>query len=120
MTQFHDQHQRRRNRVRRHIKKTANGKPRLSVFRSGKNMYAQIIDDVKGETLAQASTTEKDIKSKLKSGGSIDAAAKVGQLVAERASKAGIEDVIFDRGSYLYHGRVKSLAEAAREAGLKF
>jgi len=113
-------HKRRSNRVRRQIRKSAKGKPRLSVFRSGKNMYAQIIDDTKGVTLAQASTTDKDLKSKVKSGGSTEAAASVGKLVAERASKAGIEDVVFDRGSYLYHGRVKSLAEAAREAGLKF
>ncbi len=120
MTQTQEHHKRRRNSVRRQLKKAANGKPRLSVFRSGKNMYAQIIDDVKGVTVAQASTADKELKSKVKSGGTTQAAAQVGQLVAKRASKAGVQSVVFDRGSYLYHGRVKSLAEAAREAGLKF
>ncbi len=112
--------ERRRNRVRRRLKKVANGKPRLSVYRSGKNIYAQIIDDTKGETLVQASTLDKDIRGTVKSGANVEAAAKVGQLVGERAVKVGIKDVVFDRGGYLYHGRVKSLAQAAREAGLNF
>lgn len=105
-------------RVRRRLKKNANGRPRLSVFRSSKNISAQIIDDLNGVTLASASTLEKDMaKSK---GSDAAAAASVGKLIGERAEKAGITDVIFDRGPYLFHGRVKSLAEAAREAGLKF
>lgn len=105
-------------RVRRRLKKNANGRPRLSVFRSSKNISAQIIDDVNGVTLASASSLEKDL---LKAGGSnVDAAAVIGKLIGERAVKAGVEDVIFDRGAYLFHGRVKALAEAAREAGLKF
>ena len=110
--------QSRAQRVRRRLKKNANGRPRLSVFRSGKNISAQIIDDLNGLTLASASTLEKTLK---KSKGSDKAAAiAVGKLVAERATKAGIEDVVFDRGAYLFHGRVKALADAAREAGLKF
>jgi large subunit ribosomal protein L18 len=111
---------RRRARVRRAIKKAAFGKPRLSVFRSSKQIYAQIIDDEAGKTLAAASTIEKDLKAKLKTGADTDAAKEIGKLVAERAIKAGIQDVIFDRGSYIFHGRVKALAEGAREAGLKF
>jgi len=91
---------------------------RLSVFRSGRQVYAQVIDDVKGVTLAAASTLEKDIKAK--SGATKDAAAEVGKLVAERAKKAGVEKVVFDRGRYLFHGRVKALADGAREGGLKF
>ena len=94
--------------------------PRLSVHRTNDQIYAQIIDDAKGVTVAAASTLEAELKSDLKYGGNIAAAARVGQLVAERARKAGIEAVMFDRGSYLYHGRVKALAEAAREGGLKF
>lgn len=93
-------------------------KPRLAVFRSSKHIYAQIIDDVNGVTLASASSNEKD--NKLANGGNIDAAAVVGKLVAERALEAKIETVVFDRSGYLYHGRVKALAEAARTAGLKF
>jgi large subunit ribosomal protein L18 len=111
---------RRRARVRRSLKARAGGKPRLSVFRSSKQIYAQIIDDTKGATLASASTLEKDQRSALKSGATVDAASAVGKLVAERALKAGIKDVVFDRGSYMYHGRVKALAEAAREGGLQF
>jgi len=94
----------------------ANGRPRLSVFRSSKNISVQIIDDVTGQTLASASTLE-DKKS---NGGNVDAAQRIGKLIAERASKAKVGDVVFDRGPYLYHGRVKALADAAREAGLKF
>jgi large subunit ribosomal protein L18 len=111
---------RRRARVRRALKAVAYGKPRLSVFRSSKQIYAQIIDDAAGKTLAAASTIEKDLKAKLKTGADVDAAKEIGKLVAERAIKAGVKDVIFDRGSYIYHGRVKALAEGAREAGLKF
>jgi large subunit ribosomal protein L18 len=111
---------RRRARVRRALKAVAYGKPRLSVFRSSKQIYAQIIDDDAGKTLAAASTIEKDLKAKLKTGADVDAAKEIGKLLGERAIKAGIKDVIFDRGSYIYHGRVKALAEGAREAGLKF
>ena len=107
---------RRAQRVRRRLKKYSNGRPRLSVFRSSKNISVQIIDDVTGTTLASASTLEdKKVK-----GYNLDAATRIGKLIAERAKKAKIEDVIFDRGPYLYHGRVKALADAAREAGLKF
>jgi len=108
---------RRRARVRLAVKARANGRPRLSVFRSGNNIYAQVIDDTKGHTLAAASTLEKDIKGK---GANQEGATEVGKLVAERAVKAGVNEVVFDRGSYLYHGRVKALADAARESGLTF
>ena len=111
---------RRKARVRRAIKKAANGRPRLSVFRSSKQIYAQIIDDVRGHTVASASTLETDLKGKLKTGATIDAAKEVGKLVAERAVAAGVKQVIFDRSGYLYHGRVKALADAAREGGLDF
>ncbi|MQW90327.1 50S ribosomal protein L18 [Sinorhizobium saheli] len=111
---------RRASRVRRQIKAVANGRPRLSVHRSSKNIYAQIIDDVAGKTIAAASTLETDLKSSLKTGADTAAAAAVGKLIAERASKAGIKDVVFDRGAFIYHGRVKALAEAAREGGLNF
>ena len=114
------QDERRRRRVRQTLKKVAGGRPRLSVHRSSKNIYAQIIDDLAGKTLAAASTLEKELKGSFKSGGNKDAAKVIGKLVAERAVKAGIKDVVFDRGSYLYHGRVKALAEAAREGGLSF
>jgi len=110
--------QKRAQRVRRQIKKVANGRPRLSVHRTSMHIYAQIIDDAKGHTLASASTLEKG--SKGKSGANVEAAAAVGKLVAERAVKAGVKEVVFDRGSYIYHGRVKALAEAAREGGLSF
>ncbi|MEO8756778.1 MAG: 50S ribosomal protein L18 [Devosia sp.] len=111
---------RRKARVRKSIKARAYGRPRLSVHRSGKNIYAQIIDDASGRTLAAASSLDKDIKAAAKNGATAEAAASVGKLVAERGLAAKVEEVIFDRGSYLYHGRVKALAEAAREAGLKF
>ena len=111
---------RRKARVRKAIKSRAYGRPRLSVHRSGKNIYAQIIDDASGRTLAAASTLEKDLKGSLKSGGSQEAATVVGKLIAERGKAANVSEVIFDRGSYLYHGRVKALADAAREAGLQF
>lgn len=116
--------QKRAQRVRRTIKQTvkrnASNRPRLSVFRSSKNIHAQVIDDVQGVTLASASSLETGLKGKLKGGGNTDAAAAVGKLVGERAAKAGVTEVVFDRGAYLYHGRVKALADGAREAGLKF
>ena len=111
---------RRKARVRRAIKKAANGRPRLSVFRSSKQIYAQVIDDVRGHTVASASTLEADLKGKLKTGATVEAAKEVGKLVAERAVQAGVKQVIFDRSGYLYHGRVKALADAAREGGLDF
>ncbi|MFN3547535.1 MAG: 50S ribosomal protein L18 [Mesorhizobium sp.] len=107
-------------RIRKQIKKVANGRPRLSVHRSSKHIYAQIIDDAKGHTLAAASTLEADLKGSLKTGADTAAATAVGKLVAERAVKAGVKEVVFDRGAYIYHGRVKALADAAREAGLSF
>ena len=108
---------RRAQRTRRKLKAMANGRPRLSVFRSAKNIYAQVIDDAGGVTLAHASSLEsgKDVV-----GADKDAAARVGKLVAERALEKGVKDVVFDRGGYIYHGRVKALADAAREAGLNF
>ena len=106
----------RHKRVRAKISGTAE-RPRLDVFRSAKNIYAQVIDDVNGVTLVSASTIEKDFSAY---GGNKDAAQKVGQLVAERCKAKGIENVVFDRGGYLYHGRVKELAEGAREGGLQF
>jgi large subunit ribosomal protein L18 len=111
---------RRKARVRRAIRKAANGRPRLSVFRSSKQIYAQVIDDERGTTLAAASSLEKDMRDKLKSGGNVDAAKEVGRLIAERAGAAGVTSVVFDRSGYLYHGRVKALADAAREGGLSF
>jgi len=108
--------QKRAQRTRTRLKKFSNGRPRLSVFRSSKNIYAQVIDDVNGVTLAAASSLEGD-----KKGGSDKAAAAaVGKLVAERAVERGVKDVVFDRGGYIFHGRVKALADAAREAGLNF
>jgi large subunit ribosomal protein L18 len=105
---------RRRERTRLRLKKVGAGRPRLSVFRSSKHIYAQVIDDAKGVTLAHATSLEGE------KGGDREAAAAVGKLVAERALEKGVKDVVFDRGSYLYHGRVKALADAAREAGLNF
>jgi large subunit ribosomal protein L18 len=107
-------------RVRRSLKKVSNGRPRLSVHRSSKNIYAQIIDDVAGRTLAAASTLDADLRKALKTGADTEAAAAVGKLVAERAKEAGVTDVVFDRGSFIYHGRIKALAESAREGGLNF
>jgi large subunit ribosomal protein L18 len=106
---------RRAQRTRTRLKSLSNGRPRLSVFRSSKNIYAQIIDDERGVTLASASTQEAEGK-----GADRDAAAAVGKLVAERAIEKGVKDVVFDRGGYIFHGRVKALADAAREAGLNF
>jgi large subunit ribosomal protein L18 len=111
--------QRRAQRVRRQIKKVAGERPRLSVHRTSKNIYVQVIDDAKGHTIVAASTLEKDLKGSLKTGADT-AAAAIGKLIAERATKAGVKEVVFDRGAYIYHGRVKALAEAAREAGLQF
>jgi large subunit ribosomal protein L18 len=111
---------RRQQRSRAKLRKVAEGKARLSVSRSGKNISAQVIDDEQGITLASASTLEADVRKGLKSTSTIEAAAKVGAAVAERAKKAGVEDVVFDRGGYVFHGRVKALADAAREGGLKF
>jgi large subunit ribosomal protein L18 len=111
---------RRAHRVRHTLKKRAHGRARLSVFRSSKNIYAQVIDDGTGRTMAAASTLDKDLKGALKKGSDLAAAQAVGKLVAERAVQAGVTDVVFDRGGYLYHGRVKALADAAREAGLNF
>ena len=109
-------------RVRRHIRVRTKvsgtaERPRLSVFRSNKGIYAQIIDDVEGKTLVSASTLDKEIKTKASN---IEAAKEVGELIAKRAIKAGIKNVVFDRGGYIYHGKIKALAEAAREAGLEF
>ena len=115
-----DSTQRRAARVRRQLKKVAGDRPRLSVHRSSKHIYAQIIDDAKGHTLAAASTIDGDLKGGLKTGADAAAAAAVGKLIAERAVKAGVKEVVFDRGAYIYHGRVKALAEAAREGGLSF
>lgn len=112
--------QRRKMRVRRAVANAANGKPRLSVFRSSKNIYAQVIDDNSGRTLCSASSMDKDLRNGIDKGSNKDAASKVGAAIAERAKAGGIEEVIFDRGGYLFHGRVKALAEAAREGGLKF
>ncbi|WP_213772808.1 50S ribosomal protein L18 [Bradyrhizobium sp. dw_78] len=111
---------RRKQRVRLSLRRISNGRPRLSVFRSSKHIYAQVIDDLKGETLASASSLEKTMRDGGKTGADIDAAKAVGKLVAERAVKNGVTEVVFDRGGYLYHGRVKALADAAREGGLSF
>ena len=109
---------RRKQRVRLSLRRSANGRPRLSVFRSSKHIYAQVIDDLKGETLASASSLEKEMREK--TGANIDAAKAVGKLVAQRAIEKGVKTVVFDRGGYLYHGRIKALADAAREGGLQF
>ena len=111
---------RRAARVRRTLRRSQGNRPRLSVFRSSKHIYAQIIDDVKGATLAAASSLDTELKTELKTGADSSAAARVGKLIAERAVKAGITAVVFDRGGYIYHGRVKALADAAREGGLSF
>ena len=111
---------RRKARVRRAIRARAYGKPRLSVFRSSKQIYAQIIDDEQGATLVAASSLEKDQRGALKTGATVEAAKLIGKLIAERAAEKGIKDVVFDRGGYIYHGRVKALADGAREGGLNF
>jgi large subunit ribosomal protein L18 len=120
MSAKHDLAVRRKSRLRYQIRQKAHGRPRLSVFRSGKNMYAQVIDDSVGKTVAAASTLDASLKTELKTGADKAVAAAVGKLVAERALAAGIKQVVFDRGSYIYHGRVKTLADAAREGGLDF
>src|SRR3989442_3156416 len=112
-----DSSKKRAQRVRTRLKGVSSGRLRLSVFRSDKNIYAQVIDDAQGITLAHASSLENG---KGKSGANKDAAAKVGALIAQRAIEKGVKDVVFDRGGYIYHGRVKALADAAREAGLNF
>jgi large subunit ribosomal protein L18 len=111
--------QARQSRVRKKISGTPE-RPRLSVFRSSKNIYAQIIDDINGQTLVSASTLDEAIKSEISTGGNKDAAKAVGTAVAKKAIEKGIENVVFDRNGYLYHGRVQELANGAREAGLKF
>ena len=112
--------ERRSARVRRKLRKSAKGRPRLSVFRSSKNIYAQIIDDARGQTLAAASTIDAGLRKELKTGADRAAAARVGKLIAERAKSAGVTTVVLDRGGYHYHGRIKALADAAREGGLSF
>ncbi|WP_027091984.1 50S ribosomal protein L18 [Cohnella thermotolerans] len=112
-------------RLKRHlrVRKKINGtneRPRLSVFRSSKHIYAQLIDDVKGVTLASASTLDKELAPQIGNGGNVESARKVGELIAKRAKDKGYEKVVFDRGGYLYHGRIQALADAAREAGLQF
>jgi len=113
-----DRTARRTARVRHTLKRVAYGRPRLSVFRSSKHIYAQVIDDTNGVTVAAASSMEKDVRGK--TGANVEAAKAVGKRVAERATAKGVKEVQFDRGAYLYHGRIKALADAAREGGLKF
>jgi large subunit ribosomal protein L18 len=120
MAKLNKQTDRRTARVRRAVKAAAGKRARLSVFRSSKHIYAQVIDDRKGETLASASSIEKDMRGALKTGANIEAAKAVGKRLAERAAVKGITDVVFDRGGYIFHGRIKALADAAREGGLKF
>lgn len=122
MSRLIDRTARRTTSVRRKVKLAAGtrGRTRLSVFRSSKHIHAQLIDDLKGETLAAASSLEKSMREKGKTGANIEAAKAVGKLIAERAKEKGIKDVVFDRGGYMYHGRVKALADAAREGGLNF
>ena len=109
----------RRFRIRKKINGTA-ARPRLSVFRSSKHIYAQLIDDVAGVTIVSASTVDKEIATAIGNGGNVESAAKVGEAIAKRAVAKGVTEVVFDRGGYLYHGRIKALADAAREAGLQF
>jgi large subunit ribosomal protein L18 len=112
--------ERRQTRTRFRVRRFGKGRPRLSVFRSSKHIYAQVIDDVQGVTLAAASSLDKSLREELKTGADVAAAGAVGRLLAERARAAGVTEVVFDRGGYLFHGRVKALADAAREAGLSF
>jgi large subunit ribosomal protein L18 len=111
---------RRQKRARYKLKQSNSGRPRMSVFRSGRHIYAQIIQDSDGKTLAAASSIDKDVRAEVKKGTTKDAAMAVGKVLAGRAVKAGVKKVMFDRGGYIYHGRVKALADAAREAGLAF
>ena len=120
MSSKQDLQTRRKERLRYKLRQTAHGRPRLSVFRAEQNIHAQVIDDTQGRTLAAASSLDKGLRETLKTGANKEAAAAVGKLVAERALAAGVTQVVFDRGSYMYHGRVKALADAAREAGLDF
>jgi len=120
MSATKDLGERRRQRLRYQLKQKSGGRPRLSVFRSSKHIYAQVIDDAQGRTLAAASSLDAGLKGGLRTGADKAAAAAVGKLVAERALAAGVTKVVFDRGAYLYHGRVKALADAAREGGLAF
>ncbi len=120
MTKLSDRILRRTGRVRGALRRAAGERKRLSVYRSSKHIYAQVIDDDQGVTLASASSIEKTMRDGLKTGASVDAAKAVGKLIAQRAQEKGIKAVVFDRGGYLYHGRVKALAEAAREGGLNF
>jgi large subunit ribosomal protein L18 len=120
MSAHDEQFQRRRRRVRRALRKVAAERPRLSVFRSSKHIYAQVIDDARGVTVAAASSLDKTLKGQLAKGADKAAAAVVGKLVAERAVQAGVKEVVFDRGGYMFHGRIKALADAAREGGLSF
>jgi large subunit ribosomal protein L18 len=120
MTKLSDRIDRRRGRVRGVLRHAAGERKRLSVYRSSKHIYAQVIDDDRGITLASASSIEKSTRGALKTGANVDAAKAVGKLLAERAKEKGVTAVVFDRGAYLYHGRVRALAEAAREGGLKF
>ncbi len=117
---FRNLFERRKRRVRLQLRKKTKDRPRLSVFRSSKHIYVQVIDDEQGRTLAAASSLDKELRGKLKTGADKEAAMAVGKLIAERAKSAGLSQVVFDRGGYLYHGRVKALAEAAREGGLSF
>lgn len=120
MLSARDLRERRKRRVRSAIRRKGGERPRLSVFRSNKHIYAQVIDDRRGVTLAHASTLEQDLRGQLKSGADRGAAEEVGKLVARRAVEAGVKEVVFDRGGYLYHGRIRALADAAREGGLSF
>jgi large subunit ribosomal protein L18 len=120
MSKLSDRIKRRQGRVRGTLRRAAGDRKRLTVYRSSKHIYAQVIDDDQGLTLASASSIEKSSREGLKTGASVDAAKAVGKLIAERAQEKGVKDVIFDRGGYLYHGRVKALADAAREGGLNF
>ncbi len=120
MSKLSDRIERRKGRVRGALRLAAAERKRLSVFRSSKHIYAQVIDDDRGATLAAASSLEEAVREGCKTGASVVAAKAVGKLIAQRAQEKGVKDVIFDRGGYLYHGRVKALAEAAREGGLKF
>ena len=120
MSRLSDRTARRTASVRRKVKLAARGRKRLSIFRSSKHIYAQVIDDDRGETLAAASSLEKSLREGQKTGADIAAAKAVGKLIAERAKEKGVTEVVFDRGGYIYHGRVKALADAAREGGLSF
>ncbi|HEX4043179.1 MAG TPA: 50S ribosomal protein L18 [Xanthobacteraceae bacterium] len=120
MTKLSDRIVRRQGRVRGALRRAAGDRKRLTVYRSSKHIYAQVIDDDAGVTLASASSIEKTARDGLKTGANVDAAKAVGKLIAERAQQKGVKEVVFDRGGYLYHGRVRALAEAAREGGLNF